>query len=113
MRGLALRALASLVVVGLLVGAALLRLARVPRPEARVIARYAGGAVSLERVTVGRRVLGHGVRCGGVLVLERFGEAPPRVTEGAGGVVVDDRGCRVTVTAAGCRAARAPGCGGR
>lgn len=112
MRALAARMLLSLVAVAALTSLALLRLARVPRPAARVVARYGGGRVVVERVALGRRVLGHAVRCGGARVIERFGERPPVARETPGAVELSDRGCLVNVTIAGCRAVRSPGCGG-
>lgn len=113
MRGLAARALLSLLAVAALVGLSLLRLARVPKPEARTVARYADGAVTVERISLRGRVIGHAVRCGGRALVERFGERPPAARESVGAVELTDRGCTVTVRAAGCRVERSPGCGGR
>lgn len=113
MRALAARALLSLLAVAALVGLSLLRLARVPRPEARAVARYAGGAVVVERVSLRGRTVGHAVRCSGRSVFERFGERAPEAREAPGVVALTDRGCRVTVAVEGCRVGRSPGCGGR
>jgi hypothetical protein len=110
-RQLALRALLSLLAVAALVGLALVRLARVPRPRARALARFAGGGVVVERVTLRERVIGHVVRCDGGAVFERFGERPPTAREVGGAVVLSDRGCRVSVAPQGCRVERVGTCG--
>lgn len=111
MRHLALRALLSLLAASALVGLALVRLARVPRPRARAVADLAAGRVVIERVTLRERVIGHVVRCDGRAVIERIGERPPTAREVGGSVVLNDRGCRVTVTPQGCRIERVGACG--
>jgi hypothetical protein len=115
-RALAARMLLSLLAVVGLTAVALLRLARVPRPEAVVVGRYAGGRLLVERITLGRRRLGHTVRCDGSELLSRFGEGEPRVREAsteAGGVwEISEGPCRLTVTLATCRGVRSAGCGG-
>lgn len=115
MRALLARALLSLLAVAALTAVALLRLARVPRPQAAVAARYAGGRVVVERVSLGRRALGHTVRCDGRALLSRFGERPPTLREegreAEGALVFSDGECRLTVHIAGCRGEASAGCG--
>ena len=111
MRALLARMLLSLLAVAALTAVALLRLARVPRPEAAVVGRYAGGEVVVERVALGRRALGHTVRCGGRALLSRFGERPYAVREEGAALVFSDGACRLRVRVAGCRAEASAGCG--
>ncbi len=84
-RALALRALASLAVVAMLVTAGIARLARVPRPESEVVARYASGEVAHERVKLAGRTLGYALRCGEREVFARTGTRPLTVIEAVSG----------------------------
>lgn len=107
-RDLALRALASVAAVAALTGVGILRLARVPRPRAVVVARYADGVVSHERVTLGAQVIGYSLRCDGREVFARAGTHPLTVFEarlGDRGLVVAGDGERaMLLEARGCRA---------
>ncbi len=109
-RDLALRALGSVVAVAALTGLGISRLARVSRPRASVVARYAGGAVSHDRVTLGARVIGYTLRCEGrevfaragarsLTVFEaRLGDAPFVIAgDGERVALLDPRGCRVEI----------------
>ena len=111
MRALAARMLLSLLAVAALTAVALLRLARVPRPAAAVVGRYAGGRVVVERVTLGRARLGHTIRCDGRALLSRFGERPPAVRQEGRALVFSDGRCWLTVHTAGCRGEASAGCG--
>lgn len=80
---LAARAALSLLAVALLTALGLARLRRVPRPHERTLSTHAGGAVTVARVFVGTRAVGHSVRCDGREVLARPGRTPPAVREGS------------------------------
>lgn len=102
MRALVLRALLSLLAVAALVGVSLLRLARIERPNVQRVTQVAAGVVVVERVTVGRRVLGHTVRCAGRVVWERLGAQAPTIVEGLDRVQLRHRGCRLELRLPGC-----------
>lgn len=107
-RALALRALASLVIVVALVAAGIARLARVPRPEREVVARYASGEVSHERVSLAGRTLGYGLYCAGREVFARTGTRPLAVFEARAGersyVVAGDGDRALVLNVDGCEA---------
>lgn len=114
-RELALRALGSLAAVGALTAVGLLRLSRVPRPEAVVVARYARGEVTQARVALGAHTLGYSLRCDGREVFARAGTRPLTVfelpIEARTALVVGDGARALTLVMPGCEAQIREGAG--
>jgi hypothetical protein len=96
---LALRALASVLVVALL----LARFARLRRPRFEPTATFAAGALTVGVVRVGERTLGWAVRCGGREVVSRLGSGVPEARPEGPWIRVGDRDFTALVDPASCR----------